>query len=134
MEQYYIVQSQSQPKGTYQPTNIWTSAPVVWTILTTALVSGLFGALINHLLTKSRDKAKAKEELWIDLTAKTMTINISESLKDLNENIKKIGEDVVEVKTELAKRPTREEIQDGFDKVNKRIDNLVKGTPDEGKI
>ena len=128
MEQYYISQAQQQPTPTPPVRNVLTSAPVVWTILTTSLLSIALGALLNHLFTKSRDKAKVRAEVMKEFEVKYMTVNLVDALKDVNENIRKVGERVEEVNTNLSQK-----MDEGFKQVNDRIDNLIQGTEDQGK-
>lgn len=52
--QYYIAQSPAQSQTNPQPTNIWFSSPNITSVIVTAVIS----AVLSHLLTKRRDKAK----------------------------------------------------------------------------
>ena len=124
MEQYYITQaqqSQSNPSN-----NIFLhESPTVLTIL----ITGIIVALFTHFLTKSRDKAKVRAEVIREFEVKFMTVNLDDRLKEINEGIRKNNAQIEEVNTNLSNKMAK-----GFQQINERFDNLIKGTKDEGQV
>ena len=64
-----------------------------------------------------------------EFEVKFMTVNLDDRLKEVNESIRKNNEEIASNKAEITS-----EMRKGFKQVNKRINNLIKGTEDEGKV
>jgi hypothetical protein len=108
----------------YSYTDYLFSPPTAIVMISVALLSALF----LHLFTKKRDYDKVRADVMKEFEVKYMTVNFVETLKDVNENIRKNNEKIDGVESSL-----KTEIKEGFKQVNRRIDNLLKGIPPEQK-
>ena len=64
-----------------------------------------------------------------EFEVKFMTVNLDDRLKEINEGIRKNNTQIQEVNTNLSNK-----MEKGFQQINERFDNLIKGTEDEGQV
>lgn len=64
-----------------------------------------------------------------EFEVKFMTVNLDDRLKEINEGIRKNNTQIQEVNTNLSNK-----MEKGFQQINERFDNLIKGTEDKGQV
>ena len=130
MEKYYT--SQAQQSQSNPSNNIFLhESPTVLTML----ITGAIVALFTHFLTKRRDRDKYRKEIMKEFEVRYMTVSLVDTLKDVNEGIRKNGEAIQEIQNTMStSMVTKEEFQAGITQVKGRIDNLIQGTEDQEKV
>lgn len=115
MEQYYIVQAQNQPSNSPStpPTNFWTSAPVVWTLL----VSGILLNLMNFGLTIWREWRIERKEVEDTKMSNQYTTVLAEVKNEIADNGLKISN----LAKNISDLPTRNE----FNRLDNRVNELI---------
>ena len=148
MEQYYISQAQQSPTTQSSPAQFSYADPAFVIACVTIVLTGCLGFLflrVNNKLTlidnykkdldtRERELNNQQVNLVVErenLDLKKSIFNIETQVTNLTRTVQTISENMA-TKSDLSELKT--EMEQGFEQVNKRIDKLIKGTKDEGKV